>query len=74
MPTMPNRQHYFLARSKCVPLQEVSDRLILTLRLVANSCWLSQEEERPSSLLEPPGEERVTEALPRSDSFVPGFA
>ena len=58
---MPNCEHHFLPRSERMHMQEVSTQLLINLLIAANSCWPSQEEERPSLLLEPPGEERATE-------------
>ena len=59
---MPNCEHHFLPRPERMHLQEVSFlNLLIFFNLAANSCWPSQEVERPSLLLVLPGEERATE-------------
>ena len=62
MPTVPDREHYLFSRPKSLPLQEVSFSFYdLKHFIAADSFLLSQEVEKLSSLLVPPGEERATE-------------
>ena len=62
MPTVPDREYYLLARPKSLPLQQVSVLFFNAKNTIAaDSFLLSQEVERLSLLLVPPGEERATE-------------